>query len=105
MNFSISGWSLLRITILAARRVLPPDLMTPAKDASRGQNGDPAAARATTRAIVSTLIEQSAIMSRKHGEEAASMAVLDPASLPSRPVGPNRMRLIGGGKRGGRPQG
>ena len=31
MNFSISGWSALRITILAARRVLPPDLMTPAK--------------------------------------------------------------------------
>src|ERR1017187_4618 len=31
MNFSTSGWSALRITILAARRVLPPDLMTPAK--------------------------------------------------------------------------
>src|SRR5439155_8822849 len=31
MNFSISGWSVLRITILAARRVLPPDLITPAK--------------------------------------------------------------------------
>src|SRR5207248_9380542 len=28
---SISGWSILRITILAARRVFPPDLMTPAK--------------------------------------------------------------------------
>src|ERR1700733_1448815 len=27
----ISGWSTLRMTILAARRVLPPDLMTPAK--------------------------------------------------------------------------
>src|SRR5580658_3009729 len=27
----ISGWSMLRITILAARRVLPPDLITPAK--------------------------------------------------------------------------
>jgi len=25
------GWSALRITILAARRVLPPDLITPAK--------------------------------------------------------------------------
>src|SRR5512134_2034809 len=31
MNSSMSGCSALRITILAARRVLPPDLMTPAK--------------------------------------------------------------------------
>src|SRR5205823_4904888 len=31
MNFSMSGCSTLRITILAARRVLPPDLITPAK--------------------------------------------------------------------------
>src|SRR5262252_9305401 len=30
MNSSISGWSMLRMTILAARRVLPPDLITPA---------------------------------------------------------------------------
>src|SRR5579884_1257137 len=29
-NFSISGCSALRITIFAARRVLPPDLITPA---------------------------------------------------------------------------
>src|SRR5713101_8691572 len=33
MNSSMSGWSVLRITILAARRVLPPLLMVPA-DAS-----------------------------------------------------------------------
>src|SRR5262247_3086629 len=33
INSSMSGWSALRITIFAARRVLPPDLMTPA-DAS-----------------------------------------------------------------------
>ena len=33
MNSSMSGWSALRITILAARRVLPPDLIVPA-DAS-----------------------------------------------------------------------
>ena len=33
MNSSTSGWSALRMTILAARRVLPPDLMVPA-DAS-----------------------------------------------------------------------
>src|SRR3954466_5542859 len=31
MKLSISGWSTLRMTILAARRVLPPDLITPAK--------------------------------------------------------------------------
>src|SRR5271157_4603757 len=31
MKSAISGWSTLRMTILAARRVLPPDLMTPAK--------------------------------------------------------------------------
>src|SRR6188474_620142 len=31
MNSSMSGCSALRMTILAARRVLPPDLMTPAK--------------------------------------------------------------------------
>src|SRR5512138_511385 len=30
-NSVTSGWSASRITILAARRVLPPDLMTPAK--------------------------------------------------------------------------
>src|SRR5512142_2789881 len=30
-NSTMSGWSVLRITIFAARRVLPPDLMTPAK--------------------------------------------------------------------------
>src|SRR5215210_946274 len=31
MNSTMSGWSALRMTIFAARRVLPPDLMTPAK--------------------------------------------------------------------------
>src|ERR1044071_9096568 len=31
MNSSMSGWSTSRMTILAARRVLPPLLMTPAK--------------------------------------------------------------------------
>src|SRR5688572_31343821 len=31
MNSSISGWSILRTTIFAARRVLPPDLITPAE--------------------------------------------------------------------------
>src|SRR5579862_6284703 len=31
MKSIMSGWSMLRMTILAARRVLPPDLITPAK--------------------------------------------------------------------------
>src|SRR4030081_285742 len=31
MKSVMSGWSVLRMTILAARRVLPPDLITPAK--------------------------------------------------------------------------
>src|SRR3954464_3665088 len=31
MKSTISGWSTLRITLLARARVLPPDLMTPAK--------------------------------------------------------------------------
>src|SRR6476620_282484 len=31
MKSTISGWSILSMTILAARRVLPPDLITPAK--------------------------------------------------------------------------
>src|SRR3972149_5607224 len=30
MKATMSGWSALRMTIFAARRVLPPDLMTPA---------------------------------------------------------------------------
>src|SRR5262245_35920954 len=29
---SMSGWSMLRMTIFAARRVLPPDLIAPAKE-------------------------------------------------------------------------
>src|SRR5262245_20620484 len=31
MNASISGWSMFKMTILAALRVFPPDLITPAK--------------------------------------------------------------------------
>jgi hypothetical protein len=30
MNCSMSGWSTFRITIFAARRVVPPDLIAPA---------------------------------------------------------------------------
>src|SRR5881227_3528417 len=35
MKSAMSGWSMLSTTIFAARRVLPPDLITPA-DASAG---------------------------------------------------------------------
>src|SRR5215468_12576259 len=39
MNSTMSGWSALSTTILAARRVLPPDLITPA-DASAARMND-----------------------------------------------------------------
>src|SRR5262245_3473172 len=39
MNSTMSGWSALRMTILAARRVFPPDLMTPA-NASKPRMND-----------------------------------------------------------------
>src|SRR5262245_62940777 len=35
---TMSGWSALRITILAARRVLPPDLMAPANESKPRMN-------------------------------------------------------------------
>src|SRR6266511_4389166 len=34
MNSSLSGWSMLRITIFASRRVLPPLLIAPAKESN-----------------------------------------------------------------------
>src|SRR5262245_37213095 len=38
MNSATSGWSALRMTIFAARRVLPPDLMTPANASNHFMN-------------------------------------------------------------------
>src|SRR3989304_1333517 len=38
MNSSMSGWFALRITILAARRVLPPDLIVPATESAPRMN-------------------------------------------------------------------
>src|SRR3989304_10012868 len=38
MNGLTSGWSALSTTILAARRVLPPDLMTPAEASAAFMN-------------------------------------------------------------------
>jgi hypothetical protein len=60
-------------------------------------NENPAAAQATVRAIVTALTEQNVQFSRQEGSGAANMEVLDPASLPSRPEGPNRMRVMGSG--------
>jgi uncharacterized protein involved in exopolysaccharide biosynthesis len=48
------------------------------------ENENPVAAQATVRAIASALSRQNS-------------QVLDPASLPSRPMSPNRMLVIGGG--------
>jgi hypothetical protein len=60
-------------------------------------NENPAAARATVRAIVSSLAERHVLQ----GTGAADMEVLDSPSLPSQPVSPNRMQAIGGGLWGG----
>src|SRR5205823_11570153 len=38
MNSTMSGWSALRTTILAARRVFPPDLITPAEASAARMN-------------------------------------------------------------------
>src|SRR5881296_3775771 len=38
MKSTISGWSMFRMTILAARRVLPPDLIAPAKESKPFMN-------------------------------------------------------------------
>src|SRR5512145_93726 len=38
MNSTMSGWSTLSTTILAARRVFPPDLMTPAEASAAFMN-------------------------------------------------------------------
>src|SRR5918995_23394 len=38
MKSSTSGWSTFRMTILAARRVFPPDLMVPAEESAPRMN-------------------------------------------------------------------
>src|ERR1051326_3269151 len=52
MKSMTSGWSTLRMTILAARRVLPRDLMTPANESwpfmnDTGPDAEPAPARSS----------------------------------------------------------
>jgi uncharacterized protein involved in exopolysaccharide biosynthesis len=44
-----------------------------------------------------TSFEQNVLVSRQDGIGGANMEVLDPASLPSEPAGPNRVRVIGNG--------
>ena len=57
-------------------------------------NENAAAAQATASAIVSSLIEQNLVVSRRPGNAAVMIEVLDPASLPSRPASPNRVKAM-----------
>jgi LPS O-antigen subunit length determinant protein (WzzB/FepE family) len=57
-------------------------------------NENPAAAQATVHAIVSSLIEQNLQISQRPGNRIANMEVIDPATLPSRPVSPNRVKAM-----------
>jgi hypothetical protein len=61
------------------------------------RNENPAAAQATVRAIVTSLVEQNLQVSMRPGNAGTNVEVLDPASLPSQPDGPNRLRVIGNG--------
>jgi uncharacterized protein involved in exopolysaccharide biosynthesis len=60
-------------------------------------NENPAAAQATVSAIVASLIERNLQVSMPDGSGGANLEVLDPASLPSRPVSPNRLKAIANG--------
>ena len=57
MNSSISGWSTSRTTILAARRVAPPDLMVPA-DASAPRMNDTGPEAVPPEDLSSSLLER-----------------------------------------------
>jgi len=60
-------------------------------------NENPAAAQATVRAIVASLIDQNVRVSVQEGKGGVNMELLDPASLPARPVSPNRLKAIASG--------
>ncbi len=60
-------------------------------------NDNPAAAQATVSAIVASLIDQNVRASMQDGKGGVNMELLDPASLPSRPVSPNRLKAISSG--------
>jgi uncharacterized protein involved in exopolysaccharide biosynthesis len=55
---------------------------------------NPAAAQATVRAVVAALAEANVKVERQH---AVNLEVLDPASLPAAPDGPDRGRMVGRG--------
>jgi capsular polysaccharide biosynthesis protein len=57
-------------------------------------NENPAAAQATVSAIVNSLIEHNVQASPQPGNGANAVELLDPASLPSRPVSPNRVKAM-----------
>ena len=57
-------------------------------------NENPAAAQATVRAIVTSLTEQNVQVSQRQGSTVTNMEGLEPASLPSRPVSPNRVKAM-----------
>ena len=57
---------------------------------------NPAAAQATVSAVVSSLIDENLHASRR-ADDSFTIMVLDPASLPSQPTGPNRLRMVGNG--------
>ncbi len=60
-------------------------------------NENPAAAQATVNAIVASLLERNLQVSIRDGSSGANVEVLDPASLPTRPVSPNRVKAIANG--------
>jgi hypothetical protein len=57
---------------------------------------NPAAAQATVGAVVSSLIDGNLRASRR-ADDSFTIMVLDPASLPSQPTGPNRLRMTANG--------
>jgi hypothetical protein len=57
-------------------------------------NENPAVAQATVSDIVASLIEQNLKVSQRPGNSITTVEVLDPASLPSQPVSPNRLRIV-----------
>src|SRR5438094_166289 len=67
MKSTMSGWSALSTTILAARRVLPPDLITPAEaSAARMKDTDPEADELAHAALALRRAERAAEVLRHH---------------------------------------
>jgi uncharacterized protein involved in exopolysaccharide biosynthesis len=75
-------------------RIRPSNLRGEPAFAVEFANENPAAAQATVRAIVSSLIEHNLQASRQPGNGPNKVELLDPASLPSRPVSPNPVKAM-----------